>query len=89
MAVLGWMLAVAALTAPFAVVHYLNRLPYAPECPHCRAVTAQAAQVPGWCDRACAAIAATPVRSCTRCGWSGRMRWRWATQHAHRGGHQR
>ena len=85
MALAMWMaVAAVALAAPAAMMHYLNRLPYAPECPHCRAVTAQRAGGPGPWDRLWSGIAATPVRRCTRCGWQGRMRWRWALQGAHR-----
>ena len=62
---------------PWTLSHYVHRLPYAPECPCCRAVTAQSA-AHGWIDRACALLAATPVRHCARCGWAGRMRWRLA-----------
>ncbi|HEX8904760.1 MAG TPA: hypothetical protein VF771_07965 [Longimicrobiaceae bacterium] len=62
---------------PWTLTHYVHRLPYAPECPHCRAVTAQA-PAHGPVDRVCALLAATPVRHCARCGWTGRMRWRLA-----------
>jgi hypothetical protein len=61
----------------WTLTHYLHRLPYAPECPHCHAVTGQAA-AHGVVDRACALLTATPVRHCARCGWAGRMRWRLA-----------
>ena len=77
-----WVTMLILLVAIVAVVpslltHYVHRLPYAPECPHCRAVTGQAA-AHGWVDRVCALLAATPVRTCARCGWAGRMRWRLA-----------
>ena len=86
---LAWAAVAAALAAPFAMQHYLSRLPYAPECPHCRQVTAQrTAAGRGW-DRLYAALAATQVRRCTRCGWQGRMRWRWAVQGAHGGSPRR
>ena len=71
----------AALAAPFLARHYLTRLPYAPECPHCRAVTSAHSGL-GALDRICAVAAATPVRSCARCGWAGRMRWKLAPQRA-------
>ncbi len=74
-------LGLGVVATPWVVWHYLGRLPYAPECPHCRAVTAQTA-MHGVVDRVCAAVAATPVRSCTRCGWAGRMRWRLAHERA-------
>jgi len=69
---------------PWTLSHYVHRLPYAPECPCCRAVTAQA-PAHGVLDRVCALLAATPVRHCARCGWAGRMRWRLAHERA-RGG---
>jgi len=74
-------LAIGFAVTPWVLWHYVERLPYAPECPHCRTVTAQTA-ARGVVDRLCAAWAATPVRSCTRCGWAGRMRWRLAHERA-------
>ncbi|HSU17179.1 hypothetical protein [Longimicrobium sp.] len=68
---------------PWLVTHYVHRLPYAPECPHCRAVTGQP-PANGLVDRVCAVLAATPVRTCARCGWAGRMRWRLAQERVHR-----
>lgn len=74
--VISTVLVVMALaTAPLLLNHYVARLPYAPECPCCRTVTAQA-PVHGAVDRLCALLTATPVRTCARCGWAGRMRWR-------------
>lgn len=74
-------LALAALAlgvaAPAITLHYLHRLPYAPACPYCREVT-QPGSGATVVDRAWARIAATAVRRCGRCGWSGRMRWRLA-----------
>jgi hypothetical protein len=72
-----WMLVLAtmAVMMPRLISHYLGRLPYAPECPDCHAVTGQATRH-GAADRICALLAATPVRTCARCGWAGRMRWR-------------
>ena len=77
------MLIVLGLAAalPVAAQHYLSRLPYAPECPHCRAVTGQR-QAAGVADRLAALLAATPVRHCARCGWAGRMRWKLARERA-------
>lgn len=74
-------LGIGMLATPWVVSHYVGRLPYAPECPHCHAVTAQMT-THGVFDRVCAAVAATPVRSCARCGWAGRMRWRLAHERA-------
>jgi hypothetical protein len=77
----------AMAMAPRVLAHYVGRLPYAPECPACHAVTGQS-QVHGALDRLCALLAATPVRHCARCGWAGRMRWRVAPEHV-RGRHRR
>jgi hypothetical protein len=74
-------LAVGAAAMPRVLSHYVGRLPFAPECPCCHAVTSQTA-VHGLADRLCALIDATPVRTCARCGWAGRMRWRVAREHA-------
>lgn len=76
------LVALAAFVAPTAAAYYLGRLPYAPECPHCRAVTSGARGAGTRLDRLCALAAATPVRSCARCGWAGRMRWKLAPQRA-------
>ena len=74
-------MALALIAAPVLAAYYLARLPFAPECPHCRAVTS-AYGAAGVLDRLCAMAAATPVRSCTRCGWAGRMRWKLAPERA-------
>jgi hypothetical protein len=77
-----------SLAAPFLLIHYLRRLPFAPACPQCRGVTVGgAAAAP--LDRLCAALAHVAVRSCRRCGWQGRMRWRLAPEHSHRRGDAR
>ncbi|HEX9938550.1 MAG TPA: hypothetical protein VGB15_15540 [Longimicrobium sp.] len=70
---------IALAATPWVASHYVGRLPYAPECPYCNAVTGQTAPH-GWIDRIFATAAATPVRSCSRCGWAGRMRWRLAQE---------
>lgn len=71
------LLVVMMVLVPRTLTQYVHRLPYAPECPHCHAVTGQTA-AHGAIDRVCALLAATPVRHCSRCGWTGRMRWRLA-----------
>ena len=71
----------AAVAAPFLATLYLSRLPFAPGCPHCSAITSTRVSE-GRLDRLCAMAAATPVRSCSRCGWAGRMRWKLAPQRA-------
>jgi hypothetical protein len=65
------------LLVPVLVRHYLEHLPFAPHCPACHALTspASAHAVPA---RLIPAFAQTVVRRCARCGWKGRMRWRWA-----------
>jgi hypothetical protein len=69
----------AVAMAPWLLARWLGRLPYAPECPHCRTVTgAQAAR--GRLERAYERLTATALRSCAQCGWAGRMRWRLAPQ---------
>jgi hypothetical protein len=76
------LLVALALAAPLFVLHYLSRLPEAPGCPTCRAVTCEACAgaIPSAADRLLALLSATRVRRCTSCGWTGRMRWRWAVQ---------
>jgi len=74
-----FVLLIAAAMAPWVLAYYLDRLPYAPECPHCGAVTADG-WPRGWLDRACGRFTATAFRTCACCGWAGRMRWRLATQ---------
>lgn len=78
-------LAALALAAPFLVAAYVQRLPVAPACPSCRAVTRAV-------EREClvapvrSLLPSTFVGECGRCGWRGRMRWRWATRTAGRDG---
>lgn len=65
------------LLVPTLVHHYLVRLPIAPNCPACHAITSSVStrSVP---SRLFPALAQTAVRRCASCGWKGRMRWRWA-----------
>jgi hypothetical protein len=67
------------LAASWLAAHYLVNLPFAPECPACKCVTAQR---PGAsrADRLFAQLSGADARQCTRCGWSGRMRWRLAEE---------
>ena len=74
-------MALAAVAAPALAALYLARLPYAPECPCCRAVTSPR-RGHGLLDRLGLLASATPVRNCARCGWAGRMRWKLAPQRA-------
>lgn len=67
------------------LAHYVSRLPYAPECPACKGITSEAPNN-RLADRLCALLAHSSVRRCPRCGWSGRMRWRWAAGGVRRSG---
>jgi hypothetical protein len=83
-ALLIWiLLLLTTLGASLYVAHCLVRLPYAPECPTCRSVTAQ----PMHSNRLDRLLAHSGVsfRSCPRCGWAGRMRWRLAEERASAG----
>lgn len=60
---------------------YLERLPEAPACPDCRAVTRSAAGNLA-ANLLFAGFLDTAVRECVRCGWKGRMRWRWEPERA-------
>ena len=62
---------------------YLRALPEAPACPGCAAVTRVAAG-----DRLAPFLheaRVSAVRECTRCGWRGRRRWKWAPRRVSRG----
>lgn len=73
------------LALPVLLHRYLQRLPVAPSCPSCRMVIRQV-EPAGWLLHLLPFLAATIVGECTRCGWKGRMRWRWATRSATRRG---
>lgn len=73
------LLIVGMAAAPWVLTRYVGRLPYAPECPHCSSVTGQR-PAQGPVERAYEALTGSAVRSCTRCGWAGRMRWRLAPE---------
>ena len=79
-----FVLLVAGMLASWVLTRYVGRLPYAPECPHCRAVTGQRL-AHGRLEHLYARMTATAVRSCTRCGWAGRMRWRLAPERVPQG----
>lgn len=75
--ILLFAIAVALAATPLLIERYVAGLPDAPSCPTCRGVTQTTAR--GWLpDRLLSTAMLTAVRSCTRCGWRGRMRWRWA-----------
>lgn len=67
------------LGASWLMANYLWSLPYAPDCPTCRSVTSQPVRT-SRVDRLLARGASVSARNCPRCGWSGRMRWRLATE---------
>ena len=72
----------AVLLLPAMVQLYVHRLPEAPACPSCRRTTRPMGE--GHAARLVPALAATTLGECTRCGWRGRMRWRWAARTAGR-----
>jgi len=72
------------LGASWLAVQYLVSLPWAPECPTCKCVTSRPART-GRLDRLFAQLGGAELRQCTRCGWSGRMRWRLAAERVRRG----
>ena len=75
-------LLVLLLGASLYAVQYLVALPFAPECPECRGVTAHPPRT-STLDRLLARGGAD-TRHCPRCGWNGRMRWRLAEERATR-----
>jgi len=75
----GFVMVGLAFTWLFHV--YVQRLPVAPTCPSCRAVTRESG-ARAWAAQIVPALAVTFVGECSRCGWRGRMRWRWATRSA-------
>ena len=78
---IGFVLLLAVMAVPWVLARYLGRLPYAPECPHCSTVTVTGQRpAQGAVERAYASLTASAVRTCTRCGWAGRMRWRLAPE---------
>jgi hypothetical protein len=82
---IGICLALVA-AAPFLIHRYVRGLPVAPACPSCSAITREtrAAVDP---FRVIPHLTATSLGECTRCGWRGRMRWKWATRAARRQPH--
>jgi hypothetical protein len=78
-----WTTIAVLLAGSLYVAHQLSALPYAPECPTCRGVTAQPLRISRM-DRVIAACGGADARQCPRCGWQGRMRWRLATARVRR-----
>jgi len=71
----------AAVAVTVYAMHHLAHLPYAPDCPACRGVTSQPART-SRLDRFLSRCGGAAPRRCSRCGWTGRMRWRLAAQHS-------
>lgn len=82
--ILSFALLAIVMAAPLLLDRYLRQLPVAPACPSCNSV---ASQVEGACSLALLlpALAKTFLAECARCGWRGRMRWRWAPRAASTG----
>lgn len=79
--VYGALLAGVLVALPFLLQRYVERLPVAPACPSCRSVTREtASRMPAL--HLLPSLAVTFVGECGRCGWRGRMRWRWAPRRA-------
>jgi hypothetical protein len=83
--ILGVAVMAAMLAAPLLIERYLRQLPPAPACPDCRAV-ARAIIAEGLLTGWVPEISRTFLAECSRCGWRGRMRWRYATRAARKDG---
>jgi hypothetical protein len=73
------------IAGPLLIDRYLRQLPVAPACPACRGMAREAAlgrSLVQWLP--VPALARTFVGECSRCGWRGRMRWRFAPEAAGR-----
>jgi hypothetical protein len=67
------------LLFPTLVDRYLQRLPDAPLCPGCHALT-RGPNEPGMAACLLPILATTVFRECLTCGWKGRMRLRFAAE---------
>lgn len=76
--IFGAALFVAVVMLPVLLQWYVQRLPQAPGCPTCRVTTRPLQECA--LERMVPLFASTSRGECTRCGWRGRMRWRWATR---------
>lgn len=83
MTVMIVLLSLTCAAAAWALSHYFGRLPVAPQCPCCRTITDRRRHA-GSVDLLLARIGGAAARECRRCGWTGHMRWRVATQSASR-----
>jgi hypothetical protein len=71
--------AAALLALPIYLSRYWHHLPEAPSCPHCRKLTHRPHdETLGHRLVEALPVPVTSVRTCSVCGWQGRMRWRWA-----------
>jgi hypothetical protein len=76
--------AAGVLLLPTVFERYVRRLPDAPICPGCRALT-RASSAAGLAALFLPMFSTTVMRECGVCGWRGRMRLRLAAEGA-RGG---
>lgn len=60
------------------------RLPSAPQCPDCRAMTSEC-ETRAFVTRAIPHSTPVTLRSCSRCEWKGYMQWRSASARARHG----
>jgi hypothetical protein len=77
--IFGGAILLMLFAAPLLIDRYLRHLPVAPACPSCRSVTREAGIQSGWLSWL-PVFARTFLAECGRCGWRGRMRWRFAPQ---------
>lgn len=70
---------IVLMIAPGILQMYVQRLPVAPACPSCRATTREL-HLGRDLLRVVPLLTTTTRGECTRCGWTGRMRWKWAAR---------
>jgi len=73
--------AAGVLLLPAFFERYVRRLPDAPNCPGCRALT-RASSGAGIAGLLLPMFSTTVIRECGVCGWRGRMRLRFAAEGA-------
>jgi hypothetical protein len=83
---LGFAVMAVLMVAPLLIERYVRQLPAAPACPCCRG-TAHEVGLPGAVAALIPTLARTFRAECGRCGWRGRMRWRFAPDSVRRNGH--
>jgi len=67
------------LAIPLLIEKYVRQLPVAPICPSCHAIAREVQLACSLLDLF-PAFGKTFIGECARCGWRGRMRWRWAPE---------